>query len=1035
VIWSFGAFELDDEHYELRRDGQVVELRRKVFDVLRFLVSHHDRVVTKDELLQGVWPGETIHEAVVAQNIAVLRKVLADSREAARVIQTVHGRGYRFVAAVERRGAAISSAAPGQARATLASPAQPFVGREHAMQELGRLLRAALDGRGRFAMLTGEPGIGKTRTLEELAAQARALGMRVLEGEGSPAYWPWTQVLRAALADADAARLLARLGDGGAELSQLMSELRGRFAAPPRPQPLDAAEARFRLFDAITSLLAQLARAQPLLLTFDDLHWADDATLHLLRFLSREVRPLPLLVVGTARDVHAGVEPARGSLLATLSSGTHVQRVHLSGLSPDATRELIAATVPRALSEPRLRELHALTEGNPFFLHEVLRLLADDGAGGEDGWRKELPVRVREVIGLRLRTLGADAQRVLSIASVIGRDFGVAVLEQVAGLPRAQLLELLAGAADARIVRAAGSAGDGDAGSAGPSGQYRFAHALIRESLYGALPEPERVRVHDQVGRALEALFGVDAGEHASELAHHFYRAASGGDVERAALYCVRAAEQALDLLAFEQAVFHYRRALEALACRLPIDEQRRFELKLALGSALFRAGEDGNPALLGAAAIARQLDRPDLLGRVVLSMCGWPRFGRRGRTANHDLYPLLSEALAADRLAPALEIRLRAALALNCPIETSLEAQVELSDRALELARAGDDEQALYDALLSRVQLTQAPEQTQRRLELATELLASAERLGERERIFTARDLRIQPLLALAEVEAADREIEACAQLAGELRLRRCSLQVLRLRLERALGDGRLDDIRPLTEQAVHVRGKAAPSPGYMVSLFVWRTFERALRGHRPWFDRNIAALAAAADKTPLVRAHVAYLYALFGRRDDARACYQPLIDGPLIDARRDEDWSMIVVSVSEAVAACADRAAAEFLYPRLLPHAALNVVHYEWLIYFGSAAHWLGQLAAVLGQDEAATAHFEAALAANARLGARAALARTSVAYARTLLARSAASADEAAQHAALARSRALLRDAGSLADELGMASLAREARELAP
>jgi len=1031
VIWSFGAFDLDDEHYELRRDGRIVELRRKVFDVLSFLVRHHDRVVTKDELLEGVWPGETIHEAVVAQNIAILRKVLDDSREAARAIQTVHGRGYRFVASVTRRGTAVSGAPIHPEVA----PLPPFVGREHAMAELRRLLRASLGGRGRFVVVTGEAGIGKTRTADELAAEARALGMRVLEGrcheaEGSPAYWPWTQVLRAVLGDAKTAPLLGRLDDGAAELAQLTSELRGRVAALPRPQPFDSAEARFRLFDAVTSLLSQLARAQPLLLIFDDLHWADDATLRLLRFVSREVRALPLLVLGTARDVHAAPQTG-GSVLAALTGATHVQRVHLGGLSPEATRELISAAAPRVLDEPRLRELHALTEGNPFFVHEVLRLLTDESAGA-DGWRTQLPVRVREVIGLRLRALGADAQRVLALASVIGRDFDLAVLEQIAGLPRAELMQLLARAVAARIVRDAGSEGAPD----GPaSGRYRFAHALIRESQYGALPEPERVRVHEQVGRALEALHGVDAGEHASELAHHFYRAVGGGDVERAVSHCVRAAEQALDLLAFEQAVFHYRRALEALASRLPIDEQQRFELKLALGSALFRAGEDGNPALLGAAAIARQLGRPDLLGKVVLAMCGWPRFGRHGRTANHDLYPLLSEALAARSLPPALETRLLAALALNCPPETSQAQQVALADRALELARTGSDEEALHDALLARVQLTHAPEHAARRLELATEVLASAQRLGQKERIFAAHDLRVQPLIALGELDAADREIEACAQLAEELRLRRCSLQALRLRLERALGDGRLDEIRPLTEQAVRVRGNAPPSPGYMLTLFVWRTFERALRGHRPWFDRNIAALAAAADKATPVRAHVAYLYALFGRLDQARESYRPLLVPRVLDEQRDEDWLLTIVSIAEAVAACEDRAAAKLLYPRLLPHAALNVVHYEWRIYFGSAAQWLGQLAAVLGHHDAAVEHFEAALELDARLRARPALARTSLAYARMLLARRSADADATVTHAALTRARLLLRDAAALADEMGMASVAREARELAP
>jgi DNA-binding winged helix-turn-helix (wHTH) protein len=1001
VIWAFGEFELDEDRCELRRSGQVVELRRKVFDVLRYLVAHGNRLVSKEELLSGVWPGETIHEAVIAQNVAILRRALGDSRQAATAIQTVHGRGYRFVAAVTLQA---PLAAPSTALDAPPVPRLPFVGREQVMQELERLLEAARAGSGRFGVITGEAGIGKTRTLEELASAATARGVRVLEGrchegEGAPAYWPWKQILQAA----------AREGE------------RALFSDLSRSEPLDSADARFRLFESITAYLSRIARAQPLLLIFDDLHWADEATLHLLRFLSREVRALPLLVLGTSRDPDSHAAPT-GALLSSLIGGTHVHRIYLSGLSPTATRELVATTLDRDLGEPTLRELHALTEGNPFFVHEIARLFAGDAAGAAGGgdWRLCLPRRVREVIGLRMQTLGPTAQRVLSLASVIGRDFSVAVLEQVAELPRAELLGLLEAATRARIVSEldARSAGEGPAPA--PPGHYRFAHALIRESLYGALPEPERVRLHEQVGRTLEALFGVDAEAHVSELAQHFYRAASGGDVERAVAYCTRAAEQALDTLAFEQAVFHYRRALEALACRLPIDEQRRFSLKLALGSAQFRAGEDGNSALLGAAEIARRLTRPDLLGHVVLAMCGWPRVHRRGRTANREFYPLLTEALAAPLdNAPVLHARLLSQVALNCPEETAPAQQIALSREALDHARALAHDEALHDALLPRLYLTQAPEDTALRLSLATELLEVAERLGHKERIFTAHELRAQPLLALGDLPGADREIERCEQLAHELRLPRCALVVQRLRLERALGDGRFDEIRSLTKEAVQIRGPAEASPGYRVSLFMWRTFERTLRGDRAWFDRHIDGMAAEACKAYLMRSHVAYLFALFGRLAEARACYQPLLELDALDRPRDDGWLMMYSLTAEAAALCGDRAAAELLYPRLLPHAALNVTHFEWLIYLGSCEHWLGLLAALLGKRDAAVAHYEAALAMNAKIGARSALARTSIAYARLLDGGDSSFA------------RRLSRDAGMLAHELGMHGVLHEAR----
>jgi hypothetical protein len=597
------------------------------------------------------------------------------------------------------------------------------------------------------------------------------------------------------------------------------------------------------------------------------------------------------------------------------------------------------------------------------------------------------------------------------------------VLEQVVGLSRAELMSALAAAAGARIVREAGAA-QSQGGDAAPSGRYRFAHALIRESLYGALNEPERVQLHEQVGLALEAMFGVDAERHTAELAQHFYRAASGGDVERAVGYCARAAEQALELLAFEEAVHHYRRALEALACRLPVDEQRRFELKLALGSALFRAGEDGNPALLGAAEIARRLARPDLLGRVVLAMSGWPATLRHGRTANRELYPLLSEALAAPLAdEPVLRARLLSVRALNCPADTKVVDKVAFGRAALELARTVRHDEALHDALLAHLQLTHDPEDTAHRLELAGELLAVAGRLGSKERVFTAHELHIQPLLALGDLAGADSELAACAQLAEELRMPRCRIQVLRYRLQRALGDGRFDEVTTLTEETVRVRGQARRSPMYVITMFVWQLFMHAQRGDRSWLEPHLQWMAADAHRAPFMRSHVAYLNALFGRLEEARAYYEPLFLPGALDDERDDNWLTMLVLTADAVTACGDRAAAAELYPRLLPHAALNVAHLEMLVYFGCCAHWLGTLGALLGEPRAAE-HFETALTMNAKLGARPALARTAFEYARLLL-------DRARNDA---RGRELLAQAESLASSLGMADLLQSARRLA-
>jgi tetratricopeptide (TPR) repeat protein len=246
---------------------------------------------------------------------------------------------------------------------------------------------------------------------------------------------------------------------------------------------------------------------------------------------------------------------------------------------------------------------------------------------------------------------------------------------------------------------------------------------------------------------------------------------------------------------------------------------------------------------------------------------------------------------------------------------------------------------------------------------------------------------------------------------------------------MQRALGDGRFDEIRPLTEAAVRVRGRADVTPGYLANHFVWSSYERTLRGKRAWFDRNIERMLHGGPLTPLMRAHLSFLYASFGMLERARECYAPLLAPGELDATRADNKPFLFALLAEAVYACGDRDAAPDLYRRLAPYAALNAAHFELWVYFGSCAHWLGLLAALLGEPKVAAAHFETALEFNAGLGARPALARTSLAYARTLLRSGGTLPRSVAAHA-----RTLLRDATTLAEQLEMRLLLREAQQLA-
>src|SRR3972149_2134980 len=367
-----------------------------------------------------------------------------------------------------------------------------FVGRGKGMDELRAGLEDALSGRGRLLMLVGEAGIGKTRTSEEFATyaglrNAQVLWGRCYEGEGAPAYWPWVQVVRSYVHDRDPQSLMSEMGPGAADIAQVVSEVRERLPGRPGPPALEPEQARFRLFDSITTFLKNASKGQPIVLVLDDLHWADKPSLLLLQFRAGGLRAARLLVLATYRDVELRREHPLADTLGELAREGLSQRILLRGLTEkDVARftEITAGiTPPEALVEAVYRE----TEGNPFFFNEVVRLLVADGRLERPeevkSWSVTIPQGVREVVGRRLNHLSKECNGVLTIGSVIGREFRLDALEQGVAVQGDRLLELLEEAGAARVVTGGPRAG----------GRPRFSHALIRETLYEELTTTRRV--------------------------------------------------------------------------------------------------------------------------------------------------------------------------------------------------------------------------------------------------------------------------------------------------------------------------------------------------------------------------------------------------------------------------------------------------------------------------------------------------------------------------------------------------------------
>ena len=314
---------------------------------------------------------------------------------------------------------------------------QVFVGRQREMAHLTATLEDVLAGQGRLLMLVGEPGIGNTRTAQELGALAIKRGAQVFWGrcyeeEGAPPYWPWVQAIRSYIQQAGTQRLILEMGPGAGAIAEIVGEARVKLPDLEPTQQLEPEQARFRLFDSITTFLKNASQTQPLMLVLDDLHWADRSSLQLPEFLARELGDERLLVVGAYRDVDLSRQHPLSETLAHLSREPVFQRQILRGLDQQDTAPFVEAAVGVRVSRELAETLYAHTEGNPFFLTEVTRLLAERSELDSQGITRSRDVRipegVREVIGQRLNRLSEQCNEALRIASLIGREFDFKLL-------------------------------------------------------------------------------------------------------------------------------------------------------------------------------------------------------------------------------------------------------------------------------------------------------------------------------------------------------------------------------------------------------------------------------------------------------------------------------------------------------------------------------------------------------------------------------------------------------------------------------
>src|ERR671918_2769151 len=379
------------------------------------------------------------------------------------------------------------------------------------------------------------------------------------EETGAPPYWPWLQPLRSYIQQQDPNQLRSQMGPSAAHIAEIIPEIGEKLPGLEPPQALEPEQARFRLFDSITTFLKNATQFQPLMLVLDDLHWADKPSLLLLQFLARQLTESHLLVVGCYRDLELSRQHPLSEALAQLSHLPVFQRELLLGMSQEDTGQFIELTARMRPSPQLVETIYAHTEGNPFFLKEMTRLLSERGElraagiGGPEGIR--MPQGVREVIGQRLNRLSESCHETLTTASVIGREFDFRLLRTLSDeTTNEQLLGVIDEALAARLVEEL------------PGGRerYRFSHMLIQQTLAAELSTSRKVRWHARIGKALEELYGADVEVHAAELVYHFAKAESVLGTEKLVRYSLLAGERALAAYAWEEAREYFQRGLDA---------------------------------------------------------------------------------------------------------------------------------------------------------------------------------------------------------------------------------------------------------------------------------------------------------------------------------------------------------------------------------------------------------------------------------------------------------------------------------------
>lgn len=893
-------------------------------------------------------------------------------------------------------------------------------GRTQESATLNAAWARAKEGQRQFVLVSGEPGIGKTRLASEVGRAVHAEGGVVLLGtcdeDVNLPYQPFVQAVRHYVAHAREEVLAAHVREHKGELARLAPELAKRVTGLPAPQVAEAETERYLLFEAVAGLLSAASQQAPIILILDDLHWAGAPELLLLRHILRSTMPLRLLIVGTYRDTDLTRAHPLTAALADFRREGGVERIALHGLDEEAVVGLVAAAAGHDLTEPGIALARALqheTEGSPFFIGEILRHLRESGAifQQDEIWTYRgdiaglgIPEGIREVIGRRLNRLSQDANKLLTLAAVIGRQFDVELLTRIADMPEPLVIDALEQCAAAALI----------AEIPGSPHHFTFGHALTRTTLYEELSAARRARLHRKVGEALEELARDDPAARIDELAYHWLASAQVTDQRKAIDYARRAGEKALAKLAFEEAAAHFERALSVLQPQSHDEERLRCDLMLALTDAQRRAG---NPSYRDTTAkavdAARAIGDPE---RLALAALGYSRPGGYMSNSNIVDEPLIALLEEANRALAGAETILRARILASTAAELVYSPERDrrraLAHEAVDVARRAGDPLGLAAVLQTSMLAINDPFSLAERRSLSRELTELAAELGGFELEFLAAYQRMGISLEAGEVRNAEEAFGVMQRTARELRqpffawcaqLARTMWAILRCEPD---AEAHATAALALGRQASQPDAAIASGPQFFLL--------RRDQGRLEELVDSTRAQVAALPNLGSWRAALTILHCETGRHEEAREQIAVLAQSDF-SILLNGSWVSAMMTLSDACEQLGDGASAAILYERLLPVADQFHVISNFVLCGGSLHYGCGVLATAMRRWDVAERHCAAAIERNDRLGARSWAFRSRRALARVLLERNAPGD--------ASRARELIEAAGAAAEALGL------------